>query len=65
METKADAETGNCVRTEQFRGQERMTVKTEQTYLGDVISADGSHTKNVLARKNKGVGVINQISQIL
>ena len=30
-----------------------------------LISADGSHTKNVLARKNKGVGVINQISQIL
>ena len=65
VETKADAETGNCVRTEQFGGQERMAVKTEQTYLGDVISADGSHTKNVLARKNKGVGVINQISQIL
>jgi hypothetical protein len=43
VETGADEETGNCVRTEQFGGQERMAVKTEQTYLGDVISAD-AHT---------------------
>ena len=42
-----------------------MKEKLEQTYLGDVISADGSHTKNVLARKSKGQGVINQITQIL
>jgi hypothetical protein len=65
VETGADEETENCVRNELFGGQERMAVKTEQTYLGDVISADGSHTKNVLERKNKGVGVINQITQIL
>ena len=42
-----------------------MANKTEQTYLGDVISVDGYHTKNVLARKNKCIGVINQITQIL
>ena len=42
-----------------------MANKTEQTYLGDVISVDGSHTKNALARKNKFIGVINQITQIL
>ena len=56
---------GNCVRTEYFGGPEKMKEKLEQTYLGDVISADGSHTKNVLARKSKGQGVINQITQIL
>ena len=42
-----------------------MKVKQEQTYLGDVISSDGKHTKNVQARKNKGLGVITQITQIL
>ena len=42
-----------------------MQVKKEQTYLGDVISDDGKHTKNVQARRNKGLGVITQITQIL
>ena len=42
-----------------------MKVKQEQTYLGDVISSDGKHAKNVIARKNKGLGVITQITQIL
>ena len=50
---------------ERFVGLEKMANKTEQTYLGDVISVDGSHIKNVLARKNKAIGVINQITQIL
>ena len=42
-----------------------MDLKQEQLYLGDLISADGSHTKNVQLRKDKGIGVINQIMQIL
>ena len=42
-----------------------MSVKTEQTYLGDVISTDGRQTKNIQARKNKGLRIINTISQIL
>ena len=33
--------------------------------LGDVISSNGKHLKNVLHRKSKGLGVINQIMQIL
>ena len=60
-----DIETGKISQTEIFSGPEKMDVKLEQTYLGDVISSDGSHTKNVLARKNKGLGIINQITQIL
>ena len=42
-----------------------MKVQQEQTYLGDVISADGKHGKNVKARSNKGLGIITQIAQIL
>ena len=42
-----------------------MKVKQEQTYLGDVISDDGKHNKNVQARSNKGLGIITQIKQIL
>ena len=65
VETAADPESGNCIRKESYAGLEKMKVKTEHTYLGDIVSADGSHTKNILARKNKGQGVINQITSIL
>ena len=42
-----------------------MKVKEEQTYLGDLVSADGSHTKKVQERSNKGIGTANQIMSIL
>jgi hypothetical protein len=48
---------------EHFAGMEKM--KEEQMYLGDIISNDGSHLKNIQHRKNKGLGIINQIMQIL
>ena len=35
------------------------------TYLGDIISIDGKNMKNVLARKAKGFGIVNQITTIL
>jgi hypothetical protein len=34
-------------------------------YLGDMVSADSKHDKNVLLRKNKSIGTINQIIDIL
>ena len=65
IEVETDTETGNSVQSDVFTGREKMEVKEEQTYLGDLISADGSHTKNVQLRRNKGIGVINQIMQIM
>ena len=65
VEVETDEETGACSQSETFGGLEKMKVKQEQTYLGDVISTDGKHAKNVMARKNKGLGVITQITQIL
>jgi hypothetical protein len=60
-----DPVTGKCSKSEYFDGYEKMKVKTEQTYLGDLISTDGSHAKNVQQRTNKGLGVITQVMQIL
>ena len=37
----------------------------EEKYLGDVINKDGKKTKNMLARKAKGLGVIDQITSML
>ena len=45
-----------------FAGQVKMAVKHEQKYLGDVISADGKHNKNILM---ESIGVINQIVESL
>ena len=34
-------------------------------YIGDIISADGRQDKNVNSRKNKSLGIISQIMEIL
>ena len=60
-----DPETGISTQSDTFTGNVKMKVKQEQVYLGDVISSNGTHTKNVQQRSNKGLGVINQIMQIL
>ena len=65
VEVKADAATGKCSKSERFVGQERMEIKEEQMYLGDIISSDGKHDKNIQSRKNRGLGKINEIMQIL
>ena len=58
-------DTGKCVQKESYGGLEKMEEHEDQVYLGDVISADGSHVKNVQTRKNKGLGIISQIMDIL
>ena len=35
------------------------------TYLGDIISKDGKNTKNIMARKAKGHGIVKQILNML
>ena len=43
----------------------KMPEVTEDTYLGDIISNDGKNTKNVKHRVSKGLGILNQIFNIL
>ena len=45
-------------------GTEMESVKYD-TYLGDIISADGKNTRNIQHRISKGVGKITQILNIL
>ena len=65
IDVKIDAITGEASREEYFAGQVKMGSKQEQMYLGDLLSASGSHGPNVLQRKNKGLGTTNTIMQIL
>ena len=43
----------------------KMEKVDEDTYLGDIISADGKNTKNLKNRISKGLGIISQIMNIL
>ena len=42
-----------------------MEQVSEDTYLGDIVSHDGSNQKNVKSRIGKGLGLISQIINIL
>ena len=35
------------------------------TYLGDIISADGTNTRNINSRVGKGIGKMNEILNML
>ena len=64
-EMQYDPQTGESKMNEYFAGNVKMQTTKEQKYLGDILSSDGTHTKNVQERRNKGYGIINQILQIL
>ena len=53
LDVVTDRATGLTYQKEIFAGQEKMKMKGEQMYLGDVVSADGKHDKNVLLRKKQ------------
>ena len=65
VDVVTDPVTGKLSNREYFNGLEKMKVVQEQTYLGDLIASDGTHTKKVQQRSSKGLGVINQIMSIL
>ena len=64
-EVVSDPQSGGYKMSEYFNGNVKMEESHEQKYLGDILSSDGTHTKNVQDRRNKGYGIINQIMQIL
>ena len=46
-------------------GYEIMEEKSEEKYLGDILSADGKNIKNIKARVAKAKGIISRIMTIL
>ena len=60
-----DVQTGEKVLIDEFAGAKRMDSSEHEKYLGDVISNDGSNTKNVQDRRAKGMGNVDQIMDIL
>ena len=63
---KKDAnKTGINNLTDIYAGKVSMERKNSELYLGDIMSNNGKNTTNILARKNKGHAIINQIMNIL
>ena len=42
-----------------------MEIVDKEKYVGDIVANNGKHTKNIMARRSKGVGVICEIISIL
>ena len=42
-----------------------MITVEEDTYLGDLVRADGKNVSNIRHRVSKGLGIISQIMRIL
>ena len=48
-----------------YKGKVKIKEVEEYEYLGNILAADGSHTKTIKARVNKGNGIIRDIKEIL
>ena len=42
-----------------------MDIVSQEKYVGDIVSSDGKHTKNITLRRSKGIGISNEIVTIL
>ena len=65
LDVVTDPVTNLSYQTEWFSGQEILEDKSEQLYLGDIIEQKGNHNMNIKRRKNKSIGITNQIIEIL
>ena len=57
--------TGDIEIKDVFNGDAIMEQKSEEKYLGDVISVDGKNIKNIKSRIAKGTGIVRKILTVL
>ena len=60
-----EVETGKLKVADVFQGEVVLEMLHEEKYLGEILSEDGKNTKNVMSRKNKGLGLVTKISAML
>ena len=65
MEKIDEFETGIRNLKDVFNGDYAMEGVEDEKYLGDLLTTDGTNTKNVESRKSKGVGSVSQILSML
>ena len=60
-----DIKSGKSNRQDVFEGEKLLTVTDKEKYLGDIISSDGKNMKNIENRKNRGTGIVTEISAMI
>ena len=64
-ETVLSSHDGKHEIKDQYIGEEVMKRVQEKKYLGDIISNDMKNTKNIKAKANRAIGIVNKISTSL
>ena len=57
--------TGDNLQEETHNGDHVINSVESEKYLGQVLSSDGSNTKNIVNLTSKGTGMVNKIMNIL
>ena len=65
MKEITDKNTGEVKNHESFQGGCIITESSNEKYLGQIITSDGTNAANVKNRCNKGAGMINTIESIM
>ena len=61
LKTVSEVETGLFKQLDEESGLHEMKKVDNEKYLGDIVTSDGKNHKNMLARRNRGIGVVTQI----
>ena len=61
IEESEEYDTGSKVLKDVIDEDYKIESSEEERYLGDLITSDGKNTKNILARKSKGIGIVDKI----
>ena len=63
---KASDDITSVVEMVDAEGQKHIMEEVDSAkYLGDIIQTDGKNKRNILERKHRGLGAVNQIQQLL
>ena len=60
-----DVETDKAIREDTMIGNMEISQMDDTKYLGQIISADGTNTKNIEKMRKKGIGLKNKVIQML
>ena len=60
-----ELDSDNNARVDVFEGDHRIEESDEEKYLGDLLTSDGSNTRNIKVRKAKGFGIVDKIISML
>ena len=65
MQETEERNTNTLESKEFFNGEEDIQEAEHTKYLGQIISSNGTNTKNIENRANKGIGLVNKIQTTL